>query len=349
MLYVAWADGDLEPEEIRSICSKLTEAQGESTCRDLLGKWLDPDAPPSATSLLRLLRTIRRGASSLSTAEKQSLTELGIELARAGGQEVSQPERLALEEIEAALGIAGSEASRLLLVSERPAASPAESDPGFEPQALQRVLDGDRAEIRQRVRALLSQPEFAYRYGLPRDQHRELVLGWCRKLAAEGFGALSYPEAHGGADDLLGFVAAFETIATHDLSTLVKFGVQFGLFGGSILQLGTARHHQAYLGAVGRLELPGGFAMTETGHGSNVYDLETTAHYDRESEEFVIHTPHHRARKDYIGNAARHGRLMTVFAQLRIDGESYGVHAFLVPVAGRERRNTARCRDRRLR
>ena len=48
----------------------------------------------------------------------------------------------------------------------------------------------------------------------------------------------------------------------------MKFGVQFGLWGGSIHQLGTRRHHELYLRRIGSLDLPGCFAMTETGHGS---------------------------------------------------------------------------------
>ncbi|MDQ3962869.1 MAG: acyl-CoA oxidase, partial [Actinomycetota bacterium] len=38
------------------------------------------------------------------------------------------------------------------------------------------------------------------------------------------------------------------------------------------------------------------------------------------------------ARKDYIGNAARDGRMGVVFAQLTTGGDSHGVHAFLVPI-----------------
>ena len=72
--------------------------------------------------------------------------------------------------------------------------------------------------------------------------------------------------------------------------------------------------------------------MTEAMHGSNVRDLETTATYDEVTQEFIIHTPHYHAHKEYIGNAAVHGRLATVFAQLYTEGECYGVHAFMVPI-----------------
>jgi acyl-CoA oxidase len=128
------------------------------------------------------------------------------------------------------------------------------------------------------------------------------------------------------------FIVAFETLAYHDLSLVIKFGVQFGLFGGSIHRLGTERHHDEFLERAGTLDLPGCFAMTEWGHGSNVRELETTARYDPDTEEFVINTPHDAARKEWIGNAAAHGQMATVFAQLRTDGEEHGVHAFLVPI-----------------
>jgi acyl-CoA oxidase len=108
--------------------------------------------------------------------------------------------------------------------------------------------------------------------------------------------------------------------------------VQWGLFGGAILHLGTERHHAAYLPGLISLELLGCFAMTETGHGSDVANLRTTATFDPDTDEFVIHTPDVAARKEYIGNAARDGRLAVVFAQLATRGESQGVHAFVVPI-----------------
>jgi acyl-CoA oxidase len=52
-------------------------------------------------------------------------------------------------------------------------------------------------------------------------------------------------------------VTIFETLALGDLSVLVKFGVQFGLWGGAVNHLGTKRHHERYLARIASLELPG--------------------------------------------------------------------------------------------
>ena len=46
----------------------------------------------------------------------------------------------------------------------------------------------------------------------------------------------------------------------------------------------------------------------------------------------MVHTPDLAARKDYVGGAARDGRLAAVFAQLITDGTSHGVHCVLVPI-----------------
>ncbi|MFD6465035.1 acyl-CoA dehydrogenase family protein [Streptomyces goshikiensis] len=206
--------------------------------------------------------------------------------------------------------------------------------PDVDVPSLTSVLDGEYAGIRDLVRTNLatyaSVLEEADELGIDafRDRVRDVVV----KMAATGQTGMGFPAEYGGGGDVGASIAAFETLAFGDLSVLVKVGVQFGLFGGAILHLGTGRHHAAYLPDLITGELMGCFAMTETGHGSNVQALGTVARYDTASREFVITTPGDHARKDYIGNAARHAELAVVFAQLEVDGRSQGVHAFVVPI-----------------
>jgi acyl-CoA oxidase len=200
-------------------------------------------------------------------------------------------------------------------------------------KGLEAFLDGDHPEVRAEVRERLRTPELAPAPpDTDLDGYRELTLRQAQYIADEGGSGLGFPEEYGGRGDVGASVVAFETLGHGDLSTLVKVGVQFGLTGGAIYQLGSREHHDRYLADIVSLGLPGCFAMTETGHGSDVQSLGTTATYDPGTEEFVIHTPTESARKDYIGNAATHGRIAAVFAQLYTQGEGHGVHCFVVPI-----------------
>ena len=60
MIYVAWSDGDLLPEEIAGICPQL-----DGHCQILLKPWLDPEAPPSTDELAQMLRLIQLQAGAL--------------------------------------------------------------------------------------------------------------------------------------------------------------------------------------------------------------------------------------------------------------------------------------------
>jgi acyl-CoA oxidase len=215
------------------------------------------------------------------------------------------------------------------------------SSTGQQPDAgvLTALLDGEYAALRAQVRAFLVEhasfvPD-AENWG--RDEYRDRVRDLVVAAAGSGLAASGFPSEYGGRDDFGGNVVAFETLAYGDLSALVKFGVQFGLFGGAIHQLGTKPHHDAWLGDIASARLLGSFAMTETGHGSNVQAIGTTATYDAQTRQFVIRTPDDSARKDYIGNAARHAQAAAVFAQLIVTGpdgqtQNHGVHALFVPL-----------------
>ncbi|WGY02563.1 acyl-CoA dehydrogenase [Nocardioides sp. QY071] len=200
--------------------------------------------------------------------------------------------------------------------------------------ALTVLLDGGYADVRRTVRELL--PSYAAvledAEAMPRAEFRERVRDVVLEIAGTGAAGMGFPKEYGGGGDIGASIAAFESLAYGDLSVLVKVGVQFGLFGGAILQLGTKRHHDAYLADVVSGRLLGCFAMTETGHGSNVQALGTVATYDPATSEFVVTTTTPSAGKDYIGNAAEHARVAVVFAQLEVAGEGHGVHALVVPL-----------------
>lgn len=198
-------------------------------------------------------------------------------------------------------------------------------------EELAAFLDGEHAALKAQVRTVLGRPEFAYAYDIDRTSYRRLILRRCRALARHGWGARFYPDAH-GRRDLGGFLAVVETLAFSDPNLLIKFGLQFGLFGGAIFHLGTRRHHDEYLPQVASMKLIGCFAMTEVGHGSDIRCLETVARYDRARDELIVHTPSPPARKQFIGNAALHAHTALVFAQLEVDEVRRGVFGFLVPL-----------------
>ncbi len=212
------------------------------------------------------------------------------------------------------------------------AAPTQEKAAGIDTTWLGEYLLGQWADERRHARSLAERPEFQRVDGLTLAEQRERTFGQLKLLVAGGAVHRAFPKALGGDDDHGGNIASFEEIVLADPSLQIKSGVQWGLFGAAVLHLGTERHHARLLPSILSLDTPGAFAMTETGHGSDVAAIGTTATYDVETEEFVIHTPFRAAWKDYLGNAALHGKAAVVFAQLVTSGVSHGVHAFYVPI-----------------
>ncbi|PPH13821.1 acyl-CoA dehydrogenase [Rathayibacter sp. AY1G1] len=202
--------------------------------------------------------------------------------------------------------------------------------PAVDVAALGETLLGAWREQRLASRALTARPELHRTDGLPMKEHRLRVSEQMRVLAAEGGVHRAFPVDLGGEADHGGNIAGFEELVTADPSLQIKSGVQWGLFGAAVLHLGTRPHHEKWLPGIMSLEIPGAFAMTETGHGSDVASIATTATY--EDGVFVLRTPFRAAWKDYLGNAAVDGRAAVVFAQLVTQGVNHGVHAFFVPI-----------------
>ncbi|MBK7774378.1 MAG: acyl-CoA dehydrogenase family protein [Sandaracinaceae bacterium] len=328
LVLAAWEDGSLTPGELLDLRSALERSPGLShEERTSVRAFLDPSAPPSPQALLALERAVRASLEAVPAEQRRTLEALTSALSEGGG-DAAQATALhrALQPLEAHLN-----ADLLPRMAGTPTAGRLVALPDAELQTLKERLDGPHAPTRDRMRAMLAGPEFRAREGLSHHEYREQVLTWVRSLTALQL----YEKAYGALDpaqrEIGEFVCGFETLACFDMSVVVKFGVQFGLFGGAVASLGSARHH-ALLRDIGSGRLLGCFAMTERGHGSNVRDLETTGTYDAATQEWVIHTPSISAGKEWIGNAALHAKTAVVFGQLETQGEGHGVHAWLVPI-----------------
>lgn len=340
-LYLAWADADLTDQEINDLREAIVSftwlTQQE---RDYLEAHLNPAQAPSPDALKQWQLIIKQHAGDLSAGLKDNLAATGLKLAKAYATNATLSPQIkeALELAEHKLGVLARESAyHIQRQTHQTQANELNPDQSFDPSLINTFLDGDERTTIEEVKALLVQDNFAFvAPDMTTPAYREQVLVWCQLLAERGLGSTAYPTEYGGEADIKKYFAVMETLSYHDLSLVIKFGVQFGLWGMSVLYLGTEKHHRKYLRQIGTLQLPGCFAMTETGHGSNVKGLETTATYNHQEGMITIHTPHEQAGKEYIGNAALHGQMATVFAKLIINGVDYGVNAFIVPLRDKE-------------
>ena len=338
IFYMVWSDAVLTPSEINTLHNLIDQQSWlKEDEKKFLFEQLNPASPPSPGEFRNWLEEIKKVLSPNLTDQKVSLVDIGIKLAEFHHADQTNNglafARESLSQIEDTLGLISSESLFYFYPENRKTITQQQNtQQTFNVATLSKLLDGSHAEIIQKVKTLLSDPEFKYIETNSLSEYREKVLQWCHHLADQGYGAMAYPKEFGGSGDMASYFAIMEALSYHDLSLVIKFGVQFGLFGMSVYFLGTEKHHKKYMKDIGKLELPGCFAMTETGHGSNVKGIETTSTYHPATKSFMVNTPNQLAQKEYIGNAAVHGQMATVFAKLIVDSKDYGVAAFLVPL-----------------
>ena len=115
--------------------------------------------------------------------------------------------------------------------------------PSFEVMQMTHLLDHDNHEKRAKFRKVLSEdPLFTPKYNISLDEERELALKRLKKLCDQGFiSVLDFK------NNPLWIFAAHELVAVVDAAMATKMTVQFNLFGGTVLKLGTERHHEKLL------------------------------------------------------------------------------------------------------
>ena len=125
--------------------------------------------------------------------------------------------------------------------------------------------------------------------------------------------------------------AEFLDIWCHSENQLLCF-ISRAMFIPCIRILGSEEQNQKYLERALKFEIIGAYAQTEMGHGSDVRNLETTATYDPDTDEFVMHTPTLTAMKWWPGELGFTANYCICFAQLIIRNKKYGVQGFIVPI-----------------
>lgn len=96
-----------------------------------------------------------------------------------------------------------------------------------------------------------------------------------------------------------------------DAAAATKSGVHFVLYTFSLFALGTKKHIKFIDRAMNLVDI-GSFALTELSHGSNARDIQTTAHYDSRTEEFILNSPNELAMKFWIGAVADIGKFINI-------------------------------------
>ncbi len=324
--YVIWAD-DLVSASENNVVEKAIAEDASLTDEDqnTLTKWLQPKHRPSNKELKQWKRTLSNSGVKLVESNTYPLATFSQNVV-CHYLEVC-PFNDSLKQIEVNLGIQPNHYKHLFEVEVEHNVT----SNFYDANEIDLLLKGKHAEVIDAFRSLLAHPIFKWDMLRNKEIFRNHVLEQVQFLAKKGYGAMAYPKAYGGNGDMEGYAYIFENMMYVDGSLTIKFGVQFGLFGGSIQKLGTKKHHDLYLRKTGQAELLGCFAMTETGHGSNVRGIKTTATYDRANDSLVLHTPGKNDNKEYIGNAL-HSKMASVFAQLIVGGKNQGVHAILVPI-----------------
>ncbi|GLF93633.1 acyl-CoA dehydrogenase family protein [Streptomyces yaizuensis] len=180
------------------------------------------------------------------------------------------------------------------------------------------------ADSHRKWRKTISTEPFRFRPELCTEERWELSYARLRAFNEE----IESPEEL--ARDPRGLAAMHEWAAVVDGALATVAGIHYNLFLGSLVDDDSTDRDLAPFHALART---GTFLCTERGHGNDAAALETTATYDPQSQEFVLHTPHERAQK-YMPNTSPAGgpKSAVVAARLLVDGADHGVFLFLTPL-----------------
>jgi isovaleryl-CoA dehydrogenase len=155
------------------------------------------------------------------------------------------------------------------------------------------------------------------------DQNNEFPADLWPELGALGLHGMTVEESYGGSElGYLAHVIAMEEISRASASVGLSYGAHSNLCVNQLRRWGSEDQKKQYLPKLVSGEFLGALAMSETGAGSDVMGMRTTA--VRDGDEYVLN-----GSKMWITNAPG-ADVMIVYAKTDPKAESGGVSAFLV-------------------
>lgn len=202
----------------------------------------------------------------------------------------------------------------------------------FDPQELTLFLDGSTektAKRRELEDYFLNDPELQDKIPAKYKSHKEIYEEAIRKgcILLE---KLEHLQKAGKCDintymQILGGMLGSAILGDGNPLTL-----HYVMFIPAIMGQATASQQAHWLSRAWCCSLIGTYAQTELGHGTFIRGLETTATYDPTTKEFVLNSPTLTSYKWWPGGLGHTANYAIVVAQLYSQGESRGIHPFIV-------------------
>lgn len=116
----------------------------------------------------------------------------------------------------------------------------------------------------------------------------------------------------------------------------IPFTLHYVMFLPTLMGQANLKQQAYWIGKAWNCEMIGTYAQTELGHGTFIRGLETTAHYDPKTEEFVLNSPTLTSYKWWPGGLGHTANYAIVVAQLYTNGVCHGIHPFIVQLRDEE-------------
>lgn len=135
-------------------------------------------------------------------------------------------------------------------------------------------------------------------------------------------------------------------MAIHLVDDVSPYQLDVSMFRQTLREQTSPAQREYWLRLHETWTIVGAYAQTELGHGSNVRGIETTARWDPNTKEFILHSPSLTASKWWNGSLGRTATHSIVVAQLLLPEhgsnqnqptyQSYGPHTFVIRVRDAE-------------